>query len=33
MQQAPEKAWADFENNIHQRFAEFRYSPKGNVVF
>ena len=33
MQQAPEKAWTDFENNILQRFAEFKYPPKGYVVF
>jgi hypothetical protein len=33
MQQAPEKAWTDFENNILQRFAEFKYPPKAYVVF
>ena len=33
MQQAPEKAWTDFENNILQRFAVFKYPPKGYVVF
>jgi hypothetical protein len=33
IQQAPEKAWVDFENNIHQRFAEFKYPPKAYVVF
>jgi hypothetical protein len=33
MQQAPEKAWTDFENNILQCFAEFKYPPKGYVVF
>jgi len=33
MQQAPEKAWADFEKNILQRFSKFKYPPKGYVAF
>ena len=33
MQQAPEKAWADFEKNILPRFREFKYQPKGYVAF
>ena len=33
MQEAPEKSWADFEQNVLQRFAEFRYLPKAYVVF
>ena len=33
MQQAPEKAWADFEKNILPRFREFKYPPKGYVAF
>ena len=33
MQQAPEKAWADFEKNILPRFSEFKYPPKGYVAF
>jgi len=33
MQQASEKAWADFEKNILQRFSEFKYPPKGYVAF
>ncbi|KAF8800441.1 era-like GTP-binding protein, partial [Phlegmacium glaucopus] len=33
MQQAPQKAWTDFEQSIHQRFEEFKYPPKGYVVF
>ena len=33
MQQAPEKAWADFEKNILPRFGEFKYPPKGYVAF
>jgi hypothetical protein len=32
-QQAPEKAWADFEKNILPRFGEFKYPPKGYVAF
>jgi hypothetical protein len=31
IQQAPEKVWAAFENNIHQRFAECKYPPKGYI--
>jgi len=33
MQQAPEKAWADFEKNILPRFSGFKYPPKGYVAF
>ena len=33
MEQAPKKAWADFEKNIYQRFHEFKYPPKAYVVF
>ena len=33
MQQAPEKAWADFEKNILPHFREFKYPPKGYVAF
>ena len=32
-QQAPEKAWADFQQNILPRFNTFKYPPKGYVVF
>ena len=33
MQQAPEKAWVDYEKKIHQRFARFKYPPKAHVAF
>ena len=33
MQQAPEKAWADFEKDVLQRFSGFKYPPKGYVAF
>ena len=33
MEQAPQKAWADFEKAIYQRFNEFKYQPKAYVVF
>jgi hypothetical protein len=33
IQQAPEKAWADFENKNYPRFAEFKYPPKAYVIF
>ena len=33
MQQAPKKAWVNFENNIHQDFTEFKYLPKAFVAF
>ena len=33
MEQAPKKAWVDFENSIHQDFTEFKYPPKAFVAF
>ncbi|KAF8816785.1 hypothetical protein BYT27DRAFT_7181244 [Phlegmacium glaucopus] len=33
LQQAPQKAWTDFEQSTHQRFEEFKYPPKAYVVF
>ena len=33
MEQAPKKAWADFENKNYPIFNQFRYPPKGYVVF
>ena len=33
MQQAPQKAWADFEKNTYQQFDGFIYPPKAFVVF
>ena len=33
MEQAPKKAWADFENKNYPIFNEFRYPPKAYVVF
>jgi len=33
MQQAPQQAWAEYENDVHQRFEAFEYPPKAYVVF
>jgi len=32
-QQAPQKAWVDFEKNILPCFDEFKYPPKAHVAF
>jgi len=32
-QQAPQKAWADYESNIYQLFDRFKYPPKAYVAF
>jgi len=33
MEQAPKKAWADFEEKFYPMFNMFKYPPKGYVVF
>ena len=33
MEQAPKKAWADFEERIYPIFNRFKYPPKAYVVF
>ena len=33
MEQAPQKAWADFEEKIYPIFNRFKYPPKAYVVF
>jgi len=30
-QQAPQKAWADYESNIYQLFDRFKYPPKAYI--
>jgi len=32
-QQAPQKAWAEYEENIHPHFVRFKYPPKAHVIF
>ena len=32
-QQAPQKAWAEYEKKIHQHIDGFKYPPKAYVVF
>ncbi|KAF8799074.1 hypothetical protein BYT27DRAFT_7202008, partial [Phlegmacium glaucopus] len=33
MQEAPQKAWVDYESNIYPLFDRFKYPPKAYVVF
>ena len=32
-QQAPQKAWADFEKSVYRHFVKFKYPPKAFVIF